>query len=269
MGVNRLSIGAQTFDEGLLKAINRDHEAKDVEKTVELASRARIDNLSIDMMFGLPNQSLKQWKDSLDLVCELPIQHISAYSLKVEEKTVFSQMLRKGKLSLLDQEEEATMYEYMLEKLNKNGFDHYEISNFAKHGRESIHNLTYWDNQEYYGIGAGAHSYINEVRRMNHGPLPKYMTALKNNDLPYLEEHVVTEKEQMEEQMFMGLRKRRGVSISGFQKRFEKDVHDVFPQVIEKLINFHLLEEKNDHVRLTDKGLLLGNEVFEKFLFNE
>lgn len=269
MGVNRLSIGAQTFDEGLLKSINRDHEAKDVEKTVELARRAGIKNLSIDMMFGLPRQTLKQWKDSLNAACELPIQHISAYSLKVEEKTVFYQMLRKGKLPLLNQEEEAIMYEYLLEKLTENGFHHYEISNFAKQGHESIHNLTYWDNEEYYGIGAGAHSYTNGVRRINHGPLPKYMNALKNNDLPYLEEHVVTEKEKMEEQMFMGLRKREGVSVTTFKNRFGKDVHEVFPRVIEKLKNNHLLEEENDRVKLTDKGLLLGNEVFEKFLLNE
>lgn len=269
MGVNRLSIGAQTFDESLLKAINRDHEAEDVEKTVELARRAGIINLSIDMMFGLPTQTLQQWKDSLNVACELPIQHISAYSLKVEEKTVFYQLLRKGKLSLLDQEEEATMFEYMLEKLTENGFNHYEISNFAKPGRESIHNLTYWDNEEYYGIGAGAHSYMDGVRRMNHGPLPKYMTALKNNDLPYLEEHVVTIKEKMEEQMFMGLRKRKGVSVAKFQKRFGKDIYEVFPQVIEKLKKNHLLEEENDYVRLTDKGLLLGNEVFEKFLLSD
>ncbi|WP_280768518.1 radical SAM family heme chaperone HemW [Salipaludibacillus daqingensis] len=269
MGVNRLSIGAQTFDENLLKAINRDHEAKDVEKTVELARRVGINNLSIDMMFGLPRQTMSQWKSSLEIVCQMPIQHISAYSLKVEEKTVFYQLLRKGKLPMPGQETEAEMYEYMLEKLNENGFHHYEISNFAKEGRQSLHNLTYWNNEEYYGIGAGAHSYMDGVRRANHGPLPKYMNALKNNELPYFEEHVVPTMEKMEEQMFMGLRKRNGVSIQEFQKKFGKDVYEVFPQVIEKLKKNLLLEEDKGRVKLTNKGLLLGNEVFEKFLLGE
>lgn len=269
MGVNRLSIGAQTFDEKLLKAINRDHHPEDVERTVQLSRQAGITNLSVDMMFGLPRQTMAQWKDSLKAVCNLPIQHISAYSLKVEEKTVFYQLLRKGKLPLPDQEDEARMYEYMLKELNLKGFHHYEISNFAKSGFESRHNLTYWDNEEYYGIGAGAHSYIQGVRRANHGPLPKYMKALKNNQLPYFEEHEVTLKEKMEEQMFMGLRKLNGISLSKFEERFGKSVYTVFPQVIENLKNEQLLIEAEDRVKLSEKGLLLGNEVFEKFLIGD
>ncbi|WP_416149304.1 radical SAM family heme chaperone HemW [Salipaludibacillus sp. HK11] len=269
MGVNRLSIGAQTFDEDLLKAINRDHKASDVEKTVNLAHNSGIKNLSIDMMFGLPKQTMKQWTDSLKSACQLQIQHISAYSLKVEEKTVFYQLFKKGKLTLLDQEDEADMYEYMLKELSKQGFRQYEISNFAKDGKESLHNLTYWDNQEYYGIGAGAHSYITGVRRVNHGPLPKYMKALNNNEFPYLEQNQVSEKEKMEEQMFMGLRKRTGVSLVEFEKRFGKAVQQIFPQVMNKLITDQLLEVVQGHVRLTDKGLLLGNEVFEKFLLSD
>lgn len=267
MGVNRLSIGAQTFDPRLLKEINRDHEAGDVERTVNLSHEAGIHNLSLDLMFGLPNQTMEQWKATLKEACTLPIQHVSAYSLKVEEKTVFYQLLRKGKLPLPAQELEAAMYEELCHRLTENNFNQYEISNFAKDGLASQHNLTYWNNNEYYGIGAGAHSYMQGVRRANHGPLPKYMKALSDCELPYLEEHKVTKKEKMEEQMFMGLRKLEGVPVEDFKERFNIDVHEVFSTAIEELKASSLIEEKNQHIRLTDKGLLLGNEVFEKFLF--
>lgn len=266
VGVNRLSIGAQTFDTGLLQAINRDHKTGDIERTVHMSHDAGIHNLSLDLMFGLPNQTMDQWKATLKGACDLPIQHISAYSLKVEAKTVFYQMLRKGKLPLPPQELEADMYENLREFLQKNDFQQYEISNFAKSGLKSEHNLTYWNNNEYYGIGAGAHSYVNGVRRANNGPLPKYMKALHANLLPYLEEHKVPLKEKMEEQMFMGLRKLEGISRETFYDRFSSEVHEVFPDVIDTLKAKSLLEEKNQYIRLTDKGLLLGNVVFEKFL---
>ncbi|MGJ9381681.1 radical SAM family heme chaperone HemW [Salipaludibacillus sp. CF4.18] len=266
IGVNRLSIGAQTFDPKLLQAINRDHKTSDIERTVHMSREAGITNLSLDLMFGLPNQTMAQWESTLKEACDLPIEHISAYSLKVEAKTVFYQMHRKGQLSLLPQELEADMYEKLREVLQINDFQQYEISNFAKNGLKSEHNLTYWNNDEYYGIGAGAHSYVNGVRRANNGPLPKYMKALRQNALPYLEEHEVPVKEKMEEQMFMGLRKLEGISSETFYERFSLGIHDVFPDVIDSLKANSLLEEKNQFIRLTDKGLLLGNEVFEKFL---
>ncbi|SER70933.1 radical SAM family heme chaperone HemW [Salipaludibacillus aurantiacus] len=268
-GVNRLSIGAQTFDKDLLKTINRDHQPGDIETTVELSHKAGIHNLSVDMMFGLPNQTMEQWTDSLLEITRLPIQHISAYSLKVEEKTVFYQLLRKGKLPLPGEESEAAMYEYMQEKLQEHQFVHYEISNFAKEGYESRHNLTYWNNQEYYGAGAGAHSYTDGVRRVNHGPLPKYMKAVSENRLPYLEEHPVSIKEQMEEQMFMGLRKLEGVSLKEFHNRFGRQVTDVFEGAVQHLLNRGLLEISGDRIKLTKNGLLLGNEVFEQFLLTD
>lgn len=266
IGVNRLSIGAQTFDSHLLKEINRDHRSSDVEKTIQLSHDAGIHNLSLDLMFGLPNQTMDQWRKTLDQACTLPIQHISAYSLKVEKKTVFYQLQRKGKLSLPAQELEALMYEELCSKLKENDFDQYEISNFARQGLVSQHNLTYWNNNEYYGIGAGAHSYVKGIRRANHGPLPKYMKALTESRLPYLEEHTVTQEEKMEEQMFLGLRKLEGVSIKTFEDKFNMRIHDVFPTAMEELKGQLLLEETNEHIRLTNKGLLLGNEVFEKFL---
>lgn len=265
-GVNRLSIGAQTFDSDLLKKINRDHEPAQVEDTVLSAVSAGIENLSIDLMFGLPEQTMEQWKSSLTQAVALPIKHISAYSLKIEPKTVFYQMMQKGKLHLPEQELEAEMYEYMLKFLKAEGFEAYEISNFAKKQAESLHNLAYWDNNEYYGIGAGAHSYVDSVRRRNHGPLPKYMKAMTNGNLPYLEEHPVPLKEKMEEEMFMGLRKRLGVSKERFELRYGMTIDQAFPGITAGLKKQALLEESDSNVYLTEKGLLLGNEVFEQFL---
>ncbi len=140
---------------------------------------------------------------------KLDVTHLSAYSLKIEEKTVFYNRQRKGKLTLPPEDDEVTMYELLLEETKNNGFQQYEISNFAKPGFESKHNLVYWNNEEYYGFGAGAHGYVNGVRHQNHGPLPKYLKAIDEGQAPVLNEHLVTPVEQIEEAMFMGLRKEK------------------------------------------------------------
>ncbi|MBU9722518.1 MULTISPECIES: radical SAM family heme chaperone HemW [Bacillaceae] len=269
IGVNRLSIGAQTFDAALLKKIGRDHEPGDVEKTVQQAIEAGFTNLSIDLMMGLPEQTMEQFQETLRQVVALPIQHISAYSLKIEPKTVFYQLWSKGKLPMPGDELEADMYEELRNTLKEAGFTHYEISNFAKKGFESTHNLTYWNNEEYYGIGAGAHSYVQGVRRINHGPLPKYMNAVKQSGFPYREEHQVSKTEAMEEHMFMGLRKLDGVSYTNFYNRFGIEMRSIFSQEIDRLVNDGLLRDNGSSIQLTDHGLLLGNEVFEKFLLKE
>ncbi|WP_078597235.1 radical SAM family heme chaperone HemW [Evansella clarkii] len=267
-GVNRLSIGAQTFDEALLNKIGRDHRPEQVEETIAAARAAGITNISVDLMFGLPGQTLEQFRETLEKAVALPIDHVSAYSLKVEEKTVFYQLWRKGKLPLPGEDAEAEMYEELRKYMLDAGFHQYEISNFAKPGFESSHNLTYWQNEEYYGIGAGAHSYTAGTRRINHGPLPKYMNAVKESGFPYREEHEVTLKEKMEEEMFMGLRKLAGVSKQLFKDKYSREISEVFP-LAANLTEKGLLEEDEDTFRLTEKGLLLGNEVFEGFLLSD
>ncbi|MCD8511965.1 MAG: radical SAM family heme chaperone HemW [Bacillus sp. (in: Bacteria)] len=269
VGVNRLSIGVQTFDRELLKKIGRDHQPEDVEKTIVMAREAGITNLSVDLMFGLPGQTLELWQSTLNEIVQLPIAHVSAYSLKIEERTVFYHQWQKGKLSLPGEDKEGDMYEMLQRELDKGGFQQYEISNFAKPEKESRHNLTYWNNESYYGIGAGAHSYLSGTRRINHGPLPKYMESMRNTGFPYREVHPVPRKEQMEEEMFMGLRKLSGVSYNSFRKKYNVDMEQVFPEVIQTLSSKGLLVKEDNSIRLTKKGLLLANEAFEQFLLGD
>ncbi|WP_096201323.1 radical SAM family heme chaperone HemW [Bacillus sp. FJAT-45350] len=268
-GVNRLSIGVQSFDEGLLRQIGRTHLEVDVAKTIELSRAAGFKNISLDLMFGLPTQTIEQFQTTLKKAFELNVEHFSAYSLKVEAKTVFYNLQRKGKLPLPTEEEEANMYSLLIEEMQKNGYEQYEISNFAKKGYESKHNLTYWDNEEYYGFGAGAHGYVNGVRHANAGPLPKYFSLIEKSGLPHQKEHHVPKNEQMEEFMFMGLRKIRGVSTQIFKEKFGSPIDVIYGEQISYLIKQGWLKGDNDYIKLTREGLFFGNEVFEKFLVVE
>jgi putative oxygen-independent coproporphyrinogen III oxidase len=265
-GVNRLSFGVQTFDDSLLKAIGRTHRYEDVMKTIALAKEIGFENISIDLMYGLPQQTLAQFQTDLEIAFSLDIQHISAYSLIIEPKTIFYNLMRKGKLPLPTEEEEAQMYEEAMRQMEIHGYRQYEISNYARPSFESRHNLTYWNNEEYYGIGAGAHSYVGGVRRANIKPINKYIETVQETGFPYLEVHHVTVSEQMEEEMFLGLRKTEGVSKQRFLEKFGMSVHDVFGRAIAAEKQKGLLEETQTHIRLTHRGKLLGNEVFQAFI---
>ncbi|MGO4887244.1 radical SAM family heme chaperone HemW [Anaerobacillus sp. MEB173] len=265
-GVNRLSIGVQAFQDELLQTIGRIHRASDVYKTIELARKAGFNNLSLDLMFGLPGQTEEMFKETLQTAFSLSVEHFSAYSLKVEEKTVFYHLQRKGKLSLPPEDEEVKMYELLIEEMDKYGYAQYEISNFAKKGFESQHNLTYWNNDEYYGLGAGAHGYVDGVRHVNAGPVTHYIKHIEDGNFPYIDIHEVTKSEKMEEEMFMGLRKLSGICKTDFHRRFGLSLESVFGTQVKKLQEQGLLCDKGDRVFLTKKGIMLGNEVFEKFI---
>ncbi|WML59680.1 radical SAM family heme chaperone HemW [Neobacillus sp. PS2-9] len=265
-GVNRISLGVQTFNEELLKKIGRVHKAKDVYQTIESAKRVGFENISIDLIFSLPSQTVDDFKESLTQAFSLDINHYSAYSLIIEPKTVFYNLLKKGKLPTPGEDIEAKMYEVLMDEMEKHGFHQYEISNFSKPGFESKHNLTYWNNEYYYGFGAGAHSYVNGFRRSNSGPLKKYMDQVNSGLLPVLDDHLVTKAEQMEEEMFLGLRKTEGVSVSHFIEKFDQDPLQLFKKEITELISKQWIEVKNDNIYLTKTGRFLGNEVFQAFL---
>ncbi|MGG0716427.1 radical SAM family heme chaperone HemW [Robertmurraya massiliosenegalensis] len=265
-GVNRLSFGVQTFNDELLKRIGRVHRASDVFKSIEHAKNAGFENISVDLIYSLPGQTLVDFKETLETSFSLDIQHYSGYSLIIEPKTVFYNLMRKGRLPLPGEDTEAAMYEELMEQMDKHGYRQYEISNFAIPGYESRHNLTYWNNDEYYGFGAGAHSYVNGMRRSNYGPLKKYMEPLEQGQFPTLEENKPTKAEQMEEEMFLGLRKNKGVSIPRFIERYRASPLDLFANEMASLTEKNLIIEENDYIRLTKKGRFLGNEVFQSFL---
>lgn len=265
-GVNRISLGVQTFNEELLQKIGRVHRKKDVYQSIENAKTVGFQNISIDLIFSLPTQTLADFKESLTEAFSLDVSHYSAYSLIIEPKTVFYNLMKKGKLPTPGEDLEAFMYELLMEEMKKKGFRQYEISNFSKPGFESKHNLTYWNNDYYYGFGAGAHSYLNGLRRSNSGPLKKYIDQINNGVLPVFEEHEVTKAEQMEEEMFLGLRKAEGVSIPDFTRKFGKDPLQLFNSEIEDLVGKQWLEVNENNIYLTKRGRLLGNEVFQSFL---
>lgn len=265
-GVDRLSIGVQSFDAGLLKRIGRTHGPDDAARVVGEARKAGFDNISIDLIYGLPDQTIKQWKDTLDQAAALDLPHYSGYSLIVEPKTVFYNLMNKGRLPLPGEDIETEMFTMLIDQMEKQGRMRYEISNFAVPGRESIHNLIYWENDGYAGVGAGAHGYIKGIRYSNIGPLTKYMEKTAVGERPLQQTHVVTEIEAMEEEMFLGLRKSNGVSISLFQEKFGKSLEDVYGETLQSLMKDGLVERLDDAVKLTHHGVYRGNDVFQQFL---
>jgi putative oxygen-independent coproporphyrinogen III oxidase len=265
-GVNRLSFGVQSFENHLLERIGRTHRAADVYDTVNKANQIGFTNYSIDLMYGLPKQTMEDAKLSLDQAFTLGAKHFSAYSLQVEPKTVFYNLFKKGRLPLPSQDEEADMYKLVINEMEAHGFQRYEVSNFAKTGFESRHNLTYWNNEEYYGFGAGAHSYVNGFRNANAGPLNKYIKLVRDDQLPSVESHKVSKQEAMEEELFLGLRKAEGVLKSAFLSKYNLSIDDTFRKEIRYHVQNGLLEEDESSVRLTDKGFFLGNEVFQTFI---
>ena len=263
--VNRVSLGVQTFDDKMLKKIGRSHLEKDIYENIDRLKLAGFDNISIDLIYALPGQTMDQVKDNVAKAIALDIPHMSLYSLILENHTVFMNRMRRGKLPLPKEEVEAEMFEYIIAELGRAGFEHYEISNFSKPGFESRHNLMYWDNAEYYGIGAGASGYVNGVRYKNHGPIRHYLKAVEEGNARINEEHLSL-REQMEEEMFLGLRKKTGVSKARFEEKFGTSFENVYGQVVRDLCHQGLLQVEGQQIRMTKKGLFLGDTVAERFI---
>lgn len=280
LGVNRLSIGMQSSNPEELRTLGRIHNPIDVINTVKWARKAGFENFSLDLMFGLPEQSLKTWQDTIEFALRLKPTHISLYSLTVEEKTPFAKWLLKGLLPITEEDLTADMYEYAMTFLPKRDFVQYEISNWAKKGSDKTsylcqHNLQYWLNQPYIGIGAGAHSYYNHERWENISTIPGYIQAKKkfgNQKIIFaqINPHELDKKTEMQETMFMGLRLvQQGVSNREFQERFGKSILDIFSKEVDELLRIGLMEwtgENNGYLRLTQRGILMGNQVFMRFV---
>lgn len=263
--VNRVSLGVQTFDDKMLKKIGRSHLEKDIYENIDRLKLAGFDNISIDLIYALPGQTMEQVKENVAKAIGLDIPHMSLYSLILENHTVFMNRMRRGKLSLPKEELEAEMFEYIIAELERAGFEHYEISNFSKSGFESRHNLMYWDNAEYYGIGAGASGYVDGVRYKNHGPIRHYLSAVEEGNARITEEHL-SQKEQMEEEMFLGLRKKSGVSMARFEEKFGRSFEGLYGEIVRDLVQQGLMQIDGDSVRMTKRGLFLGDTVAERFI---
>ena len=263
--VNRVSLGVQTFNDRMLKQIGRSHSEKDIYENIANLKKAGFDNISIDLIYALPKQTMEDVKTNVAKAIALDIPHMSLYSLILENHTVFMNRMRRGKLPLPKEDLEAEMFEYIIAELEKAGFEHYEISNFSKPGFESRHNLMYWDNAEYYGIGAGASGYVYGVRYKNHGPIRHYLQAVEAGN-SRVQEEVLTLKEKMEEEMFLGLRKKSGVSRKRFEEKFGVFFEDQYGAVVSELTEQGLLVPDRDIVRMTKQGLFLGDTVAEKFI---
>ena len=265
-GVDRLSIGVQSFDGDLLTKIGRTHGPDDAARVVADARKVGFDNISIDLIYGLPEQTRNQWEDTLKKALELDLPHYSGYSLIVEPKTVFYNLMNKGKLPLPGEDIEAEMFHMLNDQMARNNRHQYEISNFAVPGHQSIHNKIYWENTTYAGVGAGAHGYLGGVRYSNIGPIAKYMEKVNSGERPIQNSHIVTDTEAMEEEMFLGLRLSEGVSSSVFQKKFGKSLDEVYGTTFNSLIQNGLVEKSGEKFKLTKIGVFRGNEVFQQFL---
>ena len=271
-GVNRLSIGLQSTEDKILKQIGRIHCYDDFLNTYKMAREVGFKNINVDLMIGLPNQKIIDVKNSLEKIIKLepePPNHISVYSLIVEENTPIEQMLESGKLELPDEELESNMYWYVKNFLELNGYKHYEISNFAKLGNESKHNLDCWNQKEYVGFGVAAHSYIDDVRYGNIGNVEEYIKNCENGE--FGKNKVIDEVEndifsKEKEFMLIGLRKIEGVLIQDFKNKFGENPIFVFKDELKKLVDENLLIVDFDRIKLTNKGLDLANIVWENFV---
>jgi oxygen-independent coproporphyrinogen III oxidase len=266
MGVNRLSIGLQAWQDSLLRALGRAHNLKQFLDAFSSARELGFENINVDLMFGLPNQTLKDWKETLEKVTELQLEHISAYSLIIEEGTPFYRMDSMGKLVLPEEEQEREMHEFAVSFLKSRGYIQYEISNFSKKNFQCRHNLTYWNLGDYFGCGSGSHSYLDGSRYRNTDDIEKYICMMEENKTACIEEHRNSKEDNMEEFMFMGLRKLQGISEEEFAERFEMKIDEVYKNVINKFTNRKLLIREDGRIYLSEEGIQLSNQVMCEFI---
>lgn len=266
--VNRVSLGVQTFFDKQLKQIGRSHNEAQIYESIDALKAAGLTNISIDLIYALPNQTTAQVEENVRKALALDIPHLSLYSLILEDHTVFMNKQRRGRLHLPNEDIEADMFTYIINELEKHGFEHYEISNFTKPGFESRHNLMYWDNVEYYGVGAGASGYLNGIRYRNRGPIQHYLKAIAQEGHSRLGEDILTKEQMMEEEFFLGLRKKSGISISHFEAKFGLPFEERYGHIVQELVEDGLLKQEADRIRMTKKGLFLGDTVAEKFILD-
>jgi oxygen-independent coproporphyrinogen III oxidase len=266
MGINRLSIGLQAWQPELQKALGRIHNTEQFLTNLEQAREAGFENISADLMFALPGQSLEMWLETVERVASLGLKHISCYSLKVEEGTPFYNLYQRNELKLPEEELDREMYHSGIDLLNKKGLKQYEISNFAVPGYECKHNLIYWENKEYLGVGAGSHSKLDGVRFNNFKSIGAYIEQINNKTIPIEEKNIITVEEDMWETIILFLRLNKGLDIHYFNNKYKVDFMDKYTTAINKIVKNKLAEIVDNHLVLTALGMDISNSVFIEFL---
>ena len=258
IGINRLSFGCQTFDDNILKAINRRHTGSQVLKAVEESRAAGFGNISLDFIYGLPEQTIENFINDLKKAAELEVPHISLYGLTLDKGSYFYESGYPDP----DEDEQADMYLKAIETLAELGYEHYEVSNFAKPGYYSRHNLNYWDNEEYYGFGCAAHGYKNRVRYGNKITLKEYIA----NPTEKENEKFITDSQRLEEEIFLGFRKMSGVNVQNINSKYDIDFEEKYNDILKKYEGLNLLEKTNNGYKLTPNGVLVSNTILAEFL---
>ena len=259
IGINRLSFGCQSFDDEILKNIGRRHLSIDVENSIKYSKDAGFQNVSIDLIYGLPNQTVDMFEKDLWKAVNLDIKHISLYGLKIEPESYFG---KNPPNNIPNEDIQADMYLKAIQNLSQNGFEQYEISNFSKKDFYSKHNLNYWNNNTYYGFGLGAHGYENETRYSNAETLDEYIT----NPTKHKFEKKLSKQEKLEEEIFLGFRKSEGINTNNINKKFDIDFENKYKNVLEKYLELKLLEKSENYYRLTTDGILVSNTILADFI---
>ena len=268
LGINRLSIGIQSVKNENLKLLGRIHTYEDFLESYHMAREAGFDNISGDLISSLPGQTLEEWKEELEILIRTPLEHLSVYQLIIEEGTEFYERYGEHEELLPDEETSREIYLWTGEYLENQGFRQYEISNYARAGKESRHNLRYWERKDYLGLGLGAASMIRNMRMSNTRDWEKYRTGCRDPRKIREEVEFLEEPRQIEEFMFLGLRKTRGVSRKEFRRTFGKDLDLIYEKTLKKCLENGMLQESGDRIFLSEEGILLSNQIFADFLFD-
>lgn len=268
-GVNRISFGVQSFNNQRLSFLGRQHNRADIINSYALARKVGFKNISFDLIFAIPKQSLAEWKQDLEEAIELAPEHISAYNLKIEAGTEFHKQLKVGDINKISEELDLKMYQLAIDKLREAGYQRYEISNFAQNNFASQHNKIYWKSKPYLAFGPGAHFFDGQARGYNIASLQKYYKQLrKKRKLAWQEYNTLSQKDLIEEYLLMGLRLIDGISIIDFNNRFNLSFKELYANEIKELIARNLVSLEEDRVKLTERGLLLANQILAYFLLD-
>lgn len=263
--INRVSLGVQSLNDEKLKVLGRNHTKKEVINAITILQNSKIYNINADIIYGIGDENFNSIKKDLKILAKMNLTHFSTYSLILEEKTILSQKLAKNEFKLMDEDKESKIYYKIISYLKKKGYNQYEVSNFSKPNFESIHNLTYWNNEHYLGCGANASYYIDDVRYTNINNLEMYFKGIDDLNLNYSEKTYLTENDKIKEELILGFRKIKGVSVINFKEKYNKDLFELYP-VINDLIKEKLLIFKDNYLSISPKKLYLMNEILLKFI---